>query len=208
MHADDIRIPEPCHEDWGAMHPEGKRRFCDVCTKHVHDLSAMTHAQASDLLRSGDDVCVRFAMRPDGEVVHRPEVAHRFARPGAGGLLGGVRRLAAVVVGATALAASPAMAGSAIAEVEEHEEKSWIRQALEAAVDWLEGEPEEVILMGDVAYEPPPPPVPPEIELLGEPVAPPRPPVLKGKPRRVPPPVPAVPPPAREPTSIPELEEK
>jgi len=187
MRADQITIPEPCHQDWDAMRPEGQRRFCDQCTKHVHDLSAMTDAQARSVMASGD-VCVRFTFRSNGELVHRPLATHWF-RPRPRPWLRWLRRAALTVLGASMLS-TPALAGSAIAEVED-DEGSWLRQALSTAVDWLQGdEEEEEILMGDVAYEPPPPPPPEPPVLLGEPVPvpdPPPPPVrtLKGKPLRV-----------------------
>ena len=213
MHADQIHIPTPCHEDWDAMRPEGARRFCDSCTQHVHDLSAMTHDEAQALMDSGDDVCVRFAQRPDGELVHRPEVRHVQAAPRVARRRGGwLRRAAAAALGATVMS-SPAQAGSVIAEVEE--EPSWLRQAVELAIDWLEGEEEEAVRMGQVTYELPPPPPPEPPVMMGAPPVPDRRP-LKGKPLRVEPePEPEVVPepvvnPERKPASndvIPELSE-
>ncbi|MEZ4948686.1 MAG: carboxypeptidase-like regulatory domain-containing protein [Saprospiraceae bacterium] len=37
-----ISIPKPCHEDWNAMRPNEKGRFCDSCQKTVHDFSSMS----------------------------------------------------------------------------------------------------------------------------------------------------------------------
>ena len=59
MHKDSARIPNPCHEDWGAMSGDDQKRFCASCSKHVHDLSSMPEAKAATLLASGD-VCVRY----------------------------------------------------------------------------------------------------------------------------------------------------
>ena len=37
-----IHISQPCNEDWNAMTPKEKGRFCDSCAKVVVDFSQMT----------------------------------------------------------------------------------------------------------------------------------------------------------------------
>ena len=53
-------IAEPCHEDWNAMIPEEKGRFCKSCEKTVIDFTRMSlpeihrfmeHAKTSVLLK-------------------------------------------------------------------------------------------------------------------------------------------------------------
>ena len=67
----DINIPEPCTADWDEMHDRGDSRFCDHCTKDVHDLSSMTHDDAMTLLeRRSEHLCVRYA-HIDGEVLFK-----------------------------------------------------------------------------------------------------------------------------------------
>jgi hypothetical protein len=92
MRSTDIRIEDPCEEDWGAMRPEDGRRFCDRCTKHVHDLSSMTEAQAREVLARKEDrrVCVRYLHDDQGRIVFRqPDVvpvtslSRRDVRPAA-----------------------------------------------------------------------------------------------------------------------------
>jgi hypothetical protein len=72
-----LPIQDPCHEDWTAMESDGEsRRFCLVCTKHVHDLSAMTEATARAVLadgRSEGRMCVRYLADEAGNIRFRPE---------------------------------------------------------------------------------------------------------------------------------------
>jgi hypothetical protein len=57
-----IYIPEPCHENWGAMTPNEQGRFCGSCQKTVVDF---THFSAEDIQNYfakhyGQKVCGRF----------------------------------------------------------------------------------------------------------------------------------------------------
>jgi hypothetical protein len=76
MKSSEVAIASPCHEDWGAMTPEGARRFCDRCDKHVHDLSALTEVQARALLTRPAErdagICVRYRANAAGEIVFAP----------------------------------------------------------------------------------------------------------------------------------------
>lgn len=51
-----ITISKPCHEDWDAMTPHEKGRFCSVCTKPVQDFR-----ESSD-----DEIRKAFSGAPDG----------------------------------------------------------------------------------------------------------------------------------------------
>ncbi|MBV1860545.1 MAG: hypothetical protein KUG77_19185 [Nannocystaceae bacterium] len=73
MKADDIRIPEPCNEDWGRMTPEQRGRFCGACQKKVHDLSAMSENDAKSILNSEADICVSYLSDESGAVHFQPE---------------------------------------------------------------------------------------------------------------------------------------
>jgi hypothetical protein len=72
-----LPIQDPCHENWDAMSHEGDaRRFCGVCTKQVHDLSALTEAQARSVLAEESAkgrVCVRYKADVDGNIKFKPE---------------------------------------------------------------------------------------------------------------------------------------
>lgn len=82
-----LPVAEPCHENWDAMDPEARGRFCHKCSKSVHDLTQMGEAETQAFLRerAGTKVCVRYAHDSAGNV--------RFRRP------------AALAVAAVALAA-------------------------------------------------------------------------------------------------------
>ncbi|MEZ5962544.1 MAG: hypothetical protein R3F56_01745 [Planctomycetota bacterium] len=69
----DLAVASPCPAEWNQMTGDAKRRFCQQCQLHVHDLSAMTRAEAEAVLRDagGARVCVRFFRRHDGTVLTR-----------------------------------------------------------------------------------------------------------------------------------------
>lgn len=71
MRREDLHIPEPCHADWDEMTGDDRKRFCGACTKHVHNLSEMTHAEAAELLKSHTNLCVQYASHSSGEVFFR-----------------------------------------------------------------------------------------------------------------------------------------
>lgn len=71
-----LPIQNPCHENWDAMGQEtDARRFCDVCAKSVHDLSAMTETEARTVLADESAkgrVCVRYKADGDGNIKFKP----------------------------------------------------------------------------------------------------------------------------------------
>jgi hypothetical protein len=67
-----LRVIAPCSESWNGMAGDDRERFCTRCTLTVHDLSAMTEADARALLAGpAERLCVRFGVRRDGTVVTR-----------------------------------------------------------------------------------------------------------------------------------------
>jgi len=81
MKADEVTIREPCAEDWSAMDGEGPQRFCDACSRHVHNLSEMTKPEATALLEGREGrLCVRYTVNTDGSVRFR-EPATRPSPP-------------------------------------------------------------------------------------------------------------------------------
>lgn len=74
MHRDNLKIAEPCGEDWDAMTGDEQRRHCEHCAKNVTDLSQMTEDDATSFLQGSIDqnVCVRYSCDKDGRVRFKP----------------------------------------------------------------------------------------------------------------------------------------
>ncbi|MEO0322221.1 MAG: hypothetical protein AAF447_04645 [Myxococcota bacterium] len=67
---DIVDVKKPCTVSWGGMQGEGAVRHCGQCRKNVYDLSAMSRADAEELITlSEGDLCVRFRRRADGTIV-------------------------------------------------------------------------------------------------------------------------------------------
>ena len=48
-----LTVASPCPEDWSRMEGDEKRRYCGRCQLHVYNLSAMTTAEAAELVEKG-----------------------------------------------------------------------------------------------------------------------------------------------------------
>jgi hypothetical protein len=72
-----VQISSPCPVDLDetGLRGKGKSWHCGHCDKAVHVLSQMTESDARAFLRdnAGQDVCVSYAIKPDGEIRFRPE---------------------------------------------------------------------------------------------------------------------------------------
>jgi hypothetical protein len=200
------------------MDGDAQRRFCGSCSKHVHDLSAMTEERAQEILEI-PNVCVRFQTDASGRILHAPRPA-RAAR--------------VLAVGAALLGASPALAAPAVPPAPQPDQassQSWREWLVEQVQSRLLGEEvvisERPVAMGEVAPERPvemgkvatPPTPPPTMGAVAppEPPPPPQPPITTRmgrfpQPHTIPLPAPAPPPaplPLPEPgqTVIPEVQE-
>lgn len=65
-----VRVASPCPADWDSMIGDERVRFCGQCELNVYNLSAMTKAQAENLIvRTEGRLCVRFFRRTDGSIL-------------------------------------------------------------------------------------------------------------------------------------------
>lgn len=65
-----VRVASPCRVDWDSMIGDERVRFCGQCELNVYNLSAMTKAQAENLIvRTEGRLCVRFFRRKDGSIL-------------------------------------------------------------------------------------------------------------------------------------------
>ncbi|MGE8513035.1 MAG: hypothetical protein ACN6N7_10075 [Chryseobacterium culicis] len=55
-----ITIPKPCHENWNAMTPEEKGKFCAVCSKTVHDFTGFSDEELVARFNLEENICGRF----------------------------------------------------------------------------------------------------------------------------------------------------
>lgn len=65
-----IRVATPCPKLWEEMSGNGKKRFCEHCQLHVHNLSAMSRRERDHFVaESGGRACIAYELRPDGSMV-------------------------------------------------------------------------------------------------------------------------------------------
>lgn len=76
------KIEKPCPANWDEMQGDEKRRFCEHCQLHVHNLSAMTAKEQRDLLASESErTCITFLQKPGQITSSTSEWLKRSHRP-------------------------------------------------------------------------------------------------------------------------------
>lgn len=61
-----MEIENSCSMDWSVMAGDEKNRYCNKCQFNVYNFSEMSQEEIDNLLNSGNRVCARLYVRPDG----------------------------------------------------------------------------------------------------------------------------------------------
>lgn len=78
----EIEIAKPCQASWDKMVGDDQVRHCSLCHKNVYNLSAMSEAEALELLQEKEgNLCVRLYKRADGTVITSDCPSRREASP-------------------------------------------------------------------------------------------------------------------------------
>ena len=65
-----LRVATPCPKDWAGMTGDAKRRFCEHCQLHVHNLSAMQPGERAQFVAEArGHACITYELRADGTMV-------------------------------------------------------------------------------------------------------------------------------------------
>lgn len=65
-----IRVASPCPASWDAMTGDRRVRACSHCNQNVFNLSAMSRADAEELVRStAGNLCAQYYQRTDGSIL-------------------------------------------------------------------------------------------------------------------------------------------
>jgi hypothetical protein len=67
-----VNLPEPCDAIWDKMTPDGCNRLCASCDKIVHDFAQYTFDEAETILRSGEQICAKVKLNPNGAILLQP----------------------------------------------------------------------------------------------------------------------------------------
>lgn len=84
---DQLRIHTPCPRKWEELSGNGRKRFCDSCSLHVHDAAQMKREEAHRLVaESSSRVCMRIELDALGRPLYvdtrptPPSWSRRIAR--------------------------------------------------------------------------------------------------------------------------------
>jgi hypothetical protein len=78
---DSIDVKSPCSESWDEMTGNDRLRFCARCATSIHNISAMTPAEAEKLIKKSEGkLCIRIEKSPDGKSITAPPKSFKVRR--------------------------------------------------------------------------------------------------------------------------------
>lgn len=76
-----LKIGTPCPKQWSEMHGNAKRRFCEQCQLHVHNLSEMSDRERTEfVIETKGSACIAYELRSDGTMI-TPTMWRKFSKP-------------------------------------------------------------------------------------------------------------------------------
>lgn len=73
------KIKNPCPVSWSEMSGDSKRRLCQQCSCHVHDLTEMTSTEREIILNKEGKICVKYQTDSKGGLISYGDT-HSFLR--------------------------------------------------------------------------------------------------------------------------------
>ncbi|MBV9960053.1 MAG: carboxypeptidase regulatory-like domain-containing protein [Acidobacteria bacterium] len=104
-----LRVASPCPVSWETMRGDERVRFCEQCSLHVYNISALTRRQAEALISEREGrFCARLYRRADGTVITKDcpvglRALRRRAAKVAGAVATALLSLSTCVLGRTAV---------------------------------------------------------------------------------------------------------
>jgi hypothetical protein len=160
-----VRVASPCSMRWEEMEGDERTRYCRACRLHVHNLSALSGAEAEALvsrtLVKGERLCGVYYQRADGSVMTRD------CPVGLAAVKARVRRRVARLAAAMGLVATGGVLGARVSAGDVSPRLRGLRP-FSILAEWLGPSapplpPPGVMVMGEVVCPtaPPAPPAPP-----------------------------------------------
>ena len=144
-----VAVAAPCSEAWENMYGDDRVRRCGSCQLNVYNLSAMSRAEAQELVAATEGRrCVRFFLRNDGTVLTRD------CPVGVAGLGQRLKWIASAASVLLIVALALFMVGWTALRHTENAEDRDLSATIRRIYDQLFGRPEPAVVMGKICVPP------------------------------------------------------